>query len=218
MQFIAKTFAAYVVACVVFDCVRKMRPDALIQPEEADALSPEQRSECITLSLTNLIIGAGVMFLVTPWIVMTRSANTDLGAEVFKLLAMFFVADTMFYWTHRFLHIPAVYCVAHKLHHCHHSPIPWTSLYVHPIEFTIALMGIFLIPLFLFSGPGGCGVHSTTALVFLFGIVFSLVASHSGVKLPFSDATHHDLHHQQRRGNYGADIGVWDRICGTELS
>lgn len=31
------------------------------------------------------------------------------------------------------------------------------------------------------------------------------------------DATHHDMHHLRRKGNYGSDIGVWDRICGTTI-
>jgi len=123
---------------------------------------------------------------------------------------MFFLGDTAFYWSHRFMHIPKIYKFCHKFHHTHLSPISWTSLYVHPGEFLIALLGIFILPVKL------ANANQNIASLYWSLIMLSLVSSHSGMKIPsFLSAEHHDEHHRNPKKNFGSDIGVWDYICGT---
>lgn len=207
---VCKSFLVYIAMCLLLDQIRKKHPETVVQSGK-HPLQETQKTECIKTAMVNLSIGAMLLFLVGKWIQITKTGNTLFFFETIKLLIMFFVSDTMFYWSHRLLHIPAIFKIAHKQHHSHNEPISWTSLFVHPIEFLVALVGIFLVPLLIFS------LHPITATVFLIGIMVSLAFSHSGLKWGFINSTHHDLHHQRRKGNYGSDIGIWDKICGTQI-
>jgi len=208
---LAKSFLVYIAACLVLDRIRKNYPEYIIQ-DQTQLLTKKAKCNTIQTALINLSVGAMILFFIGPYVRISTS-NTLFFVELLKLAVMFFVSDTMFYWTHRLMHIPWVYRVVHKQHHSHQEPIPWTSLYVHPLEFLIAFTGIFLVPLLLFS------MHPMTATLFLSGVMLSLVVSHCGLKLGsvFVDSTHHDLHHQLRIGNYGSNVGVWDKVCGTQL-
>ena len=212
IKVVAVAFAVYIGSCVYFERVRSDFPDKSIQPNE-DQLSDTQRDSTMQTAITNLIIGGLLFAMISRWVRLDKSCGL-MFVELLKLAVMLFMADTMFYWSHRMLHIPEIYRVAHAQHHSHHEPIAWTSLYVHPIEFVVAFVGIFAVPLLMFR------MHPLTATMFLSLIMLSLTSSHSGLKCgvyQIFDATHHDLHHQRRRGNYGSDVGVWDRICGTRL-
>jgi sterol desaturase/sphingolipid hydroxylase (fatty acid hydroxylase superfamily) len=60
-----------------------------------------------------------------------------------------FIHEVGFYFAHRLLHVPALYEVAHKLHHRNVNPGPWSGLSMHPIEHLIYFSPIllfFLIP------------------------------------------------------------------------
>ncbi len=60
-----------------------------------------------------------------------------------------FIHEVGFYFAHRLLHVPALYEVAHKLHHRNISPGPWSGLSMHPIEHVIyfsTILLFFLIP------------------------------------------------------------------------
>jgi sterol desaturase/sphingolipid hydroxylase (fatty acid hydroxylase superfamily) len=210
IKVIGFSFAVYIGSCIFFEQIRRNCPELSVQ-HAADIVTPQQRTDSIKTAIINLCVGALILVLISRWIRLDMRYNL-IFYEMMKLIVMFFVADTMFYWSHRFLHIPEVYRIAHAQHHSHHEPVPWTSLFVHPIEFIIAFTCIFAGPLLLFK------IHPITATLFLSGIMISLVSSHSGIRVgTLFDATHHDLHHQRRRGNYGSDFGIWDRICGTAI-
>lgn len=68
-------------------------------------------------------------------------------------VALFFLVPLIheigFYCAHRLLHIPALYTIAHKLHHRNVNPGPWSGLSMHPIEHLIyfsTILLFFLIP------------------------------------------------------------------------
>jgi len=210
MCFILAFVAAfYLLICKFFDLIKKKFPQFHID-QHNQSYSPKETKEAKKCATFNILLGMLILYFI--WQFIHISSKSFGLIEVIKLLFMFFVSDTFFYWSHRILHIPWIFKVAHKLHHSHNAPMTWTSLYVHPIEFTVALFSIFIVPLFLFD------MHPLTVCLFLCGVIFSLVFSHSGLKFnSWIDSSHHDLHHQKRRGNYGSDIGVWDFICGTRL-
>ena len=135
-----------------------------------------------------------------------------LGSESLKMAVMLFASDTGFYWSHRLLHIPFIYKVIHKIHHEHKSPITWSSFYVHPVELIMTFTLVFLSPVLFFR------VHPLTFVAYLTILLLSLVKSHCGVDIyGYYSAKFHDLHHENFNGNYGSDLGVWDRICQTQL-
>jgi sterol desaturase/sphingolipid hydroxylase (fatty acid hydroxylase superfamily) len=141
-----------------------------------------------------------------------------LPASVFIYL---FAHDTWFYWTHRWMHTPRLFKVAHAVHHASRPPTAWAAMSFHPWE---ALTGAVVIPALVLLIP----IH-----VGALGVVLSImtvmgVTNHMGWELfprwmvegPIGrwmiTATHHQRHHAEYRSNYGLYFRFWDRVCGTD--
>ena len=45
-----------------------------------------------------------------------------------------FAHDTWFYWTHRWMHRPRPFRLAHAVHHASRPPTAWAAMAFHPIE------------------------------------------------------------------------------------
>jgi len=132
-----------------------------------------------------------------------------------------FAHDTWFYWTHRLMHRPRWFRVAHAVHHDSRPPTAWAAMSFHPVE---AVTGAIVIPLLVFIIP----IH-----VAMLGLVLTImtvmgVTNHMGwemfprwlVEGPAGrwliTASHHQLHHERYRCNYGLYFRFWDRLCGTD--
>ena len=129
--------------------------------------------------------------------------------------------DTWFYWTHRWMHRPAVFRRVHAVHHASRPPTAWAAMAFHPLE---ALSGAVIIPLLLFLIP----IH-VAVLVFVLSVMTVMgVTNHMGWEVfprfmwdgPMGGwlitASHHQRHHEQYRCNYGLYFRWWDRIGGTD--
>ncbi|MET0360435.1 MAG: sterol desaturase family protein [Sphingobium sp.] len=132
------------------------------------------------------------------------------------------VHDTWFYWTHRLMHRPFWFRLAHAVHHESRPPTAWAAMSFHPWE---ALTGAIVIPALVFLIPiHVAALGSVLAIMTLMG-----VTNHMGWELfPrwivegrtggwLITATHHQKHHDAYRGNYGLYFRLWDRTCGTDL-
>jgi Delta7-sterol 5-desaturase len=142
-----------------------------------------------------------------------------LPLSVFLYLA---AHDTWFYWTHRLMHRPFWFKLAHSVHHDSRPPTAWAAMSFHPWE---ALTGAIVIPLLVFLIPIHIGALACVlAIMTLMGIT-----NHMGWEMfPrwlvngllgnwLITATHHQKHHDAYRGNYGLYFRFWDRVCGTDL-
>jgi lathosterol oxidase len=130
--------------------------------------------------------------------------------------------DTWFYWTHRWMHRPAVFRVAHAVHHASRPPTAWAAMSFHPWE---AVTGAVVIPALVFIMP----IHVAALGVVLTVMTVMGITNHMGWEMfprwlvhgPAGrwliTASHHEKHHEQYRCNYGLYFRVWDRICGTDL-
>lgn len=129
--------------------------------------------------------------------------------------------DTWFYWTHRAMHVPALFRMAHAVHHASRPPTAWAAMSFHPWE---AVTGAVVIPVLLFAIP----IHAG-ALVLVLGIMTVMgVANHMGWEMfpralvhgPAGrwliTASHHQRHHQHYGCNFGLYFRFWDRLCGTD--
>jgi Delta7-sterol 5-desaturase len=129
--------------------------------------------------------------------------------------------DTWFYWTHRLMHRPWWFRIAHAVHHDSRPPTAWAAMSFHPWE---ALTGAIVIPALVFLIP----IH-VAALGLVLGVMTLMgVTNHMGWEMfprivvngPLGNwlitATHHQRHHQEYRGNYGLYFRFWDRLCGTD--
>lgn len=131
------------------------------------------------------------------------------------------IHDAWFYWTHRWMHRPRLFRIAHAVHHASRPPTAWAAMSFHPVE---AVTGAVVIPTLLFLFP----IHVGSLLVVLLVMTVMGVTNHMGWELfPRSlvegrvgrwliTASHHQRHHQQYGCNYGLYFRFWDHLCGTD--
>lgn len=129
--------------------------------------------------------------------------------------------DTWFYWTHRWMHTPRLFRIAHAVHHASRPPTAWAAMSFHPWE---AMTGAVVIPALVFIIP----IHVAALGTVLAIMTVMGVTNHMGWEIfprrmvngPLGDwlitATHHQRHHAEYRGNYGLYFRFWDRLCGTD--
>jgi sterol desaturase/sphingolipid hydroxylase (fatty acid hydroxylase superfamily) len=128
--------------------------------------------------------------------------------------------DAYFYWVHRLMHHKWLFRHFHHVHHRSRTPTPWAAYAFAPGE--AVLMTIF-VPLVALVLP----VHHVVLFAFLAIMIVRNAMGHCGVEFHprgwidgpwdlLTTVTHHDLHHQRARGNYGLYFTWWDRWMGTE--
>lgn len=129
--------------------------------------------------------------------------------------------DAWFYWTHRWLHRPRPFRIAHAVHHASRPPTAWAAMSFHPWE---ALTGALVIPALVFLIP----IHPAMLGAVLAIMTVMGVTNHLGwemfprrlVNSILGDwvitASHHQRHHEEYRCNYGLYFRFWDRLCGTD--
>ena len=136
-------------------------------------------------------------------------------------LAYLFAHDTWFYWTHRWMHRPAVFARVHAVHHASRPPTAWAAMSFH---WTESLSGAVVVPALVFVIP----IHVAALLAVLTIMTWNGVINHMGWEVyPRSwvagwfgrtviTPSHHHLHHRHYRCNYGLYFRFWDRVCGTD--
>jgi len=129
--------------------------------------------------------------------------------------------DTWFYWTHRWMHRPRWFRIAHAVHHASRPPTAWAAMSFHPVE---ALTGAVVIPALVFLIP----IHVAALGVVLATMTVMGVTNHMGWEIfpramwrgPLGNwlitASHHQRHHEHYGCNYGLYFRFWDRLCGTD--
>jgi sterol desaturase/sphingolipid hydroxylase (fatty acid hydroxylase superfamily) len=138
-----------------------------------------------------------------------------------SLLLYLFIHDTWFYWTHRWMHRPAVFKTVHAIHHASRPPTAWAAMNFHPIEAAIVSL---LIPALVFVIPIHAGILALVLLVMtVMGVtnhmgweMFPKWLVHSAAGNWLITASHHHRHHELYRCNYGLYFRFWDRLCGTD--
>ena len=138
-----------------------------------------------------------------------------------SVLVYLLLHDAWFYWTHRLLHVPAVYRAVHHVHHASHPPTAWAAMSFHPLE---SIIGAIVIPALILTIP----IHVAALLVVLSVMTLMGVSNHLGWEIfPQSlvtsragqwliTASHHHLHHQRNKCNYGLYFRFWDHLCGSD--
>lgn len=129
--------------------------------------------------------------------------------------------DSWFYWTHRWMHRPRAFRLAHAVHHASRPPTAWAAMSFHPLE---ALVGAVVIPGLVFVIP----IHAAMlglvlAIMTVMGVtnhmgweIFPRRIVHSRIGGWLITASHHQLHHERYSCNYGLYFRFWDRICRTD--
>jgi Delta7-sterol 5-desaturase len=137
------------------------------------------------------------------------------------ILLLLVIDDTWFYWCHRLLHHPKVFRFVHFEHHKSTDVNPFTSLSFHFIE--PILLTLWIIPVALFIP-----IYAPVLLFVQFYGMIENVKSHLGYEFFPSNfnkswlrflttSTHHNMHHQKFKGNYGIHFRIWDKLLKTEF-
>ena len=190
-------------------------------------LTPQIRREIGWSLASAFIYGAPAGLLAWGWQehgwtrVYTDAASYPLWWLPLSVLVYLFAHDTWFYWTHRLMHRPALFRVAHAVHHASRPPTAWAAMSFHPWE---ALTGAVVIPVLVLTIP----IHVAALGVVLMVMTIMGVTNHMGWEMfPRAlvagragnwliTASHHQRHHQQYGCNYGLYFRFWDRLCGTD--
>ncbi len=136
------------------------------------------------------------------------------------VLLMIVAHDTYFYWTHRLMHHRRLFRWFHLTHHLSHAPTPWAA-YAFSVPEAL-VQGAFTI-IFVALVP----THQLAVFIFMAFQITRNVMGHAGIEVHpagmnrswlrwNNTTTHHDLHHQTGRYNFGLYFRWWDRIMGTE--
>lgn len=138
-----------------------------------------------------------------------------------SLFLYLFLHDTWFYWTHRWMHRPALFKIAHAVHHASRPPTAWAAMSFHPIE---AITGAGVIPALVFFVPIHVAMLGLVLTVMtIMGVtnhmgweMFPRALVHSRLGGWLITASHHQRHHEAYSCNYGLYFRFWDKICRTD--
>lgn len=139
-----------------------------------------------------------------------------------NLIFMLFIHDTYFYWIHRFMHWKYIYKYVHRVHHRSVDPSPLAAFSFHPVE---AILEASVYVLFAMLVP----VHLITLLSFQIVMTTLNAVGHLGYEIYpkgftknkiwqwKTTSTHHNMHHEKFKGNYGLYFTFWDKWFKTEF-
>ena len=196
-------------------------------PGRHASLAPQIRREIAWSLASAAIYGVPAGIIAWGWRergwtrIYTDWSEWPLWYAPLSVLLYLLAHDGWFYWTHRWMHRPRPFRIAHAVHHASRPPTAWAAMSFHPWE---ALTGAIVIPALVFLIP----IH-----VAMLGVVLAImtvmgVTNHMGWEIfPkrlvnsalgnwLITASHHQRHHEEYRCNYGLYFRHWDRLCGTD--
>lgn len=135
-----------------------------------------------------------------------------------EILIISLIADFLFYWLHRMVHLPKLYKKIHKKHHEYKHSFAFVHHYMSRID---AIIFIFpqIIPALLIHS------HIWSMILAFVWTQWNAILGHSGYRsyiwekyfnwIPYMHSTYHDIHHLEFNYNYGAVYTFTDKIFGT---
>ncbi len=199
----------------------------IVRPGLYRGQSPQIRQEIIWSLVSAAIYGIPAGIVAWGWqargwtLIYQGWSDYPLWYLPLSVLLYLFAHDTWFYWTHRLMHRPRPFRIAHAVHHASRPPTAWAAMSFHPIE---ALTGAVVIPALAFLIP----IHFAMLGLVLATMTIMGVTNHMGWEMfPRSlvhsrlgywliTASHHQRHHENYLCNYGLYFRFWDHLCGTD--
>ena len=187
------------------------------QPNDGRLTSTEWR-DALRVSAWNAFVVHWPVSILAFWFyrnVTGHGTSLTTATVVSQLAFCTGFVELWFYLSHWMLHANKwLFVKVHKMHHRFTYPSSICALYAHWFEFIVCnQMGVVFGPVLL-----GCHPHVTRAWFAL--ALASTAIAHSGFVFAGAtrvDASHHDLHHEFLRCNYGV-IGLCDWVFRTDAS
>ena len=192
-----------------------------LRPGLYASLGPQIRKEIAWSLLSAGIYGVPAGIVAWGWqehgwtLIYTDWAAYPLWYAPLSVFAYLFLHDSWFYWTHRWMHEPNLFRIAHAVHHASRPPTAWAAMSFHPWE---AVTGaVFLIPIHVAM------LGLVLAIMTVMGVtnhmgweMFPRALVHSKLGGWLITASHHQRHHELYSCNYGLYFRFWDRLCDTD--
>jgi sterol desaturase/sphingolipid hydroxylase (fatty acid hydroxylase superfamily) len=179
-------------------------------------------------TVSNLSAGLGTLVVglfVGPWVLRAWDFTHDHVAPfpwpahgAWKIPAALVLADFCYYVYHRAGHRFAIFWAIHGIHHQHERLNSSVGFRLEWLADPYAALFFGLMPL--------AGVDSTTGFAAIAVLSFYTLTAHSPVLprptwgflvTPAIHGSHHSRDARYIEKNYGAMLGVWDRLFGTWL-
>ena len=190
-------------------------------PRTEPCVSMEIRYSILTLFIQSLFLTAWVWGSQLNYFKLYPGFGTQgVASEIVGFFTYFILYDTYFYWSHRFLHQGWFYKNIHIIHHQSLNPTPFASYSFHPIETVITIF--YMLP-FVFFVP----ISYEMFFVLLVLTDVGNLVGHLGYEfLPrkvyhsklggwLTTPTHHNMHHQFSKSNFGLYWRGWDKYFKT---
>ncbi len=139
-------------------------------------------------------------------------------SAAWTFVATLILHDAWLYFEHRLMHTKPFYRRFHLRHHRAVAPTVWTND-AFSVTDAFLIQSFFLLLPFVIPIPPLVLIGCRT-----FDQIKGMVG-HSGYEhfagrwarapSPLIATIHHDLHHQHFNVNFGNQLSIWDRICGT---
>lgn len=198
-----------------------------VRPGLYHGLGPQIRREIGWSLLSAAIYGMPAGILAWGWQehgwtrIYTGWSDWPLWYLPLSVLLYLAAHDSWFYWTHRLMHRPRWFRLAHGVHHASRPPTAWAAMSFHPIE---ALTGAVVIPALVLVVPIHAAMLGVVlAVMTIMGItnhmgweMFPRALVHSRVGNWLITASHHQRHHDEYLCNFGLYFRFWDHLCGTD--
>ncbi len=142
-----------------------------------------------------------------------------------RVLLTVILLDFVIYLQHVMFHFLPVLWRLHQVHHADGDIDVTTGLRFHPAEIVISMV-IKFSAIYLLGTPAFA--------VVLFEVILNGTAmfNHSNVALPFGldrvlrlflvtpdmHRVHHSVHRDETNSNFGFNLPIWDRLCGTYIA
>ena len=138
-----------------------------------------------------------------------------------SLFISLLIHESYYYWLHRWMHVPGIFKIVHKVHHESNITSPWTAFSFHPYE---GMLQAIFLPVLILILP----MHLYVLIFQLTIMTLSSVINHLDIEIYPTNfykhaigkwligASHHSLHHKQFKYNYGLYFTFWDKWKKTE--
>ena len=134
------------------------------------------------------------------------------------------ILDFAIYLQHVASHKIPILWTLHKVHHADRDIDVSTAIRFHPIEIALSMVWKFAVIAAIGPSP---------MAVFLFEVLLNGTAmfNHANVRMPLGldrivrlfvvtpdmHRVHHSVVHRETDSNYGFNLSIWDRLCGTYI-
>jgi Delta7-sterol 5-desaturase len=129
--------------------------------------------------------------------------------------------ETYYYWLHRWMHLPKIFLLIHKVHHTSIVTSPWTAFAFHPWEALIQalflLLLVTIVPLNVWALVIYISIMSISSVINHLNVeICPREVLESQIGRCLVSATHHSFHHRKLKYNFGLYFTFWDQWMGTE--